>query len=285
MPFIDDQQFFDKYGLTPDLLAAFAAPGDALCYYSGSINEGRGSATSDVDIVILGDEPMIRERVQERGYRLVNSGRTAFLLEELQGAPVEVAIFLDADVRGILGRLADLDFRDPNVFLNARPLSSHLPNENVQSILHRLSVAKPLNAPERFRALRAELSQARLCLWQARIRVARLNHLYEDLSGRLEIGEPESAFFLAREALMSLCAIYTNYLGTSIDRSKWWKVAFDGVADRLPGTRDRLLGALYRDCTSSAARIALLDECLDLIDEFHAREGELQERLLQEMPC
>jgi hypothetical protein len=258
----------------------FADPGDHLCYYTGSINEGRGSATSDVDVVILAGEAEIERRVREKRYRLVNSGHTAFLVDELRGAPVEVAVFFESDVDEIIGRLADLDFGDPGVFVNTRPLSSHLGVDSVQSILHRLSVAKPLNHPQQFDALRRRLPLGRLCLWQARMRTARLNHLYEDLSGRLEIGEPESAFFLAREALMSLATIYANYLGASVDRTKWWKAAFDTVSDRIPSTRDRILRALYRDGSHPESRRELLDECLDIIDEFHAQESTLEAVLL-----
>src|SRR5690606_17786594 len=125
--------------------------------------------------------------------------------------PVEVAVFLESDLFEIIERLSRIDFCDPNVFVNTRPLSSYLSTDAVLSILHRFFIAKPLNQPEKFSVIQQRIPRSRLCLWQARSRVARLNHLYEDLSGRLEIGEPESAFFLAREALMSLGAIYTNF--------------------------------------------------------------------------
>lgn len=281
MPFLNDEQFFNKYGLSTELLLEFTAPGDFLCYYTGSINEGRGSATSDVDIVMLANDTEIQRRASVKRYRIANGGRTAFLLNELRGAPVEVAVFLEEDMLEILDRLNSYDFRDPATFVNTRPLSSHLGAESVLSILHRLSIGKPLNQPERLRELQGRNSHARLCLWQARTRIARLNHLYEDLSGRLEIGEPESAFFLAREAVMSLGAIYTNFLGASIDRVKWWKVAFDSVSHRLPSMRDRVEGALYRDCSSKASRVAFLQECLDMIDEFHAQESALENALME----
>ncbi|OAX53475.1 hypothetical protein [Xanthomonas graminis] len=282
MPFLNDEEFFRKFSLAPGDILDFAAPGDFLCYYSGSINEGRGSATSDVDVVIIADPAEIERRVKERRYRVANSGRTAFLVDEFRGAPVEVAVFLEQDITEMIERLDALDFADPGMFVNTRPLSSHLGVESVQSILHRLSVAKPLHRRTAFETLQQRLCVKRLCLWQARMRVARLNHLYEDLSGRLEIGEPESAFFLAREALMSLATIYANYLGASVDRTKWWKQAFDSVSHRIPATQDTILHALYRDCSSPAARCTVLDDCLNLIDEFHHQESALETALLGE---
>lgn len=279
MTFLNDEQFFKKFNLTPELLLEFAAPNNFLCFYTGSINEGRGSATSDVDLVIIADEKEI-ERRKKIGYRLSNAGHTAFLVDELNKAPVEVAVFLEADIDEIIERLNSIDFNDPKVFVNTRPLSSCLVVDSVLSILHRISIAKPLNQPEEFMELQQRVCRQRLCLWQARIRVARLNHLYEDLSGRLEIGEPESAFFLAREAIMSLGSIYTNFLGVSIGRAKWWKLAFDSVSHRIPATRDRILQALYRDCSTKESRIELLRECLNMIDEFHAQEVYLEKDLM-----
>lgn len=285
MAFLNDEQFFKKFNLTPESILEFASPNNFLCYYTGSLNEGRGSATSDVDVVIIADEKEIERRVKERNYRLRNAGRTAFMIDELNEAPIEVAIFLRSDILEIVERLDSIDFCDPNVFVNTKPLSSHLAADTVLSILHRIFIAKPLNQPEKFIELQHRISRSRLCLWQARSRVARLNHLYEDLSGRLEIGEPESAFFLAREALMSLAAIYTNFLGVSFDRTKWWKLAFDKVSHHIPDTRDRILRSLYCDCSSKSSRIAILEECLNLIDEFHVQETTLEKALLGDISC
>lgn len=281
MPFLTDTDFFAKYGLSPADILQFAAPRDHLAYYTGSINEGRGSATSDVDVVILADAAELDRRVEESSYRRANGGRTSFLVRQFRGAPVEVAVFLESDISEMLMRLGELDFSNPDLFVNTYPLSTHLSVESVQSILHRLSVGKALNQPERFQALKHRLPVPRLCLWQARVRTARLNHLYEDLSGRLEIGEPDSAFFLAREAIMSVATIYANFLGASVDRTKWWKVAFDTVSDRIPATRDRILGALYRDCSLPEARHRLLDECMDIIDDLHSHESGLEAALLE----
>jgi predicted nucleotidyltransferase len=202
-------EFLQSTGLNAgQLLALERLPEESkdLCIFlSGSLVEGLGNSTSDIDLYVIGEASPCGP--------LVIRKKNAFCISkhECDGRRVDVEFWSTHGATSLADRLRDIVAdRDLDAF-----------ECEAVDFMHRLKVGLPLSAPEIFNTWRDRFDFGKLLQYQkARARL-NLEDMLEDVAGMVARPDPEAALIRSRDLLDEIVIYSLRSLGESNPKMKW----------------------------------------------------------------
>lgn len=189
------------------------APGVVAAFLAGSLVEGYGNPTSDVDVLVLSDQPT--PTTSSDGSSWSRAFRFDDCLIEVVYAGTER---LDIETR----RLSDL--RATIQRLNQLPpdrTRAYEVSEYTFQFLHQLRVGLPVVGEEALAAVRSQMDWRHLAtLLRLRNEDAYAGHA-EDAAGAIQAGDAATAMLTSRSALGSAVDCLTAGLGHTNPKGKW----------------------------------------------------------------
>jgi hypothetical protein len=199
---------------------------DAAVFLGGSLVEGLGNRSSDVDVFVVGN-------AEPRGENVHHAAGGLCSVHMLGNRRVDFEYWSEAVVSRIARKLASLTLHDEgpdNVALERRL------DEIEICLLHRIRVGVPLLNEPRLTALRARFDYARLARFLVEVKLREIDDALEDLYGMLDDGDVDVGILRARDLLNVVCEAYCHHRGNTNVRRKW---------------RSKILASLARDPEAS----------------------------------
>ena len=197
---------------------------DEIPFVTGSVLDGIGDSSSDLDVFVLaGPGGLERRSALRSAERRQQQERLRFAIVYLQIGPNEI----DAEfheVRKLRDMFAALDGMDPRnydeIFASAESLGRFERSEAVD-LLHRFRIGAPIANSRAFHELRAEFDEAKYLLWNAHYHLMKAREYQRGVKRSLANDDPENAYLKLTRLYDSLGDAYLFACGQSLDRWKW----------------------------------------------------------------
>jgi hypothetical protein len=262
------------------------ASGRLFTFLGGSLIEGLGNASSDLDVYAVGDElPRFAEFEAGSFHRLLTYDRRILRSSDDPDTRVFIAHYslgkscMKVDVEfqelGQLLELADrVDELHAYAAANLVLLTKRL-SVREENCVMRLLTGRPLTGEERFRAVQAKFDRARIQYLAYRWLASDFSNIL-DIIGAWHSGDVERCLDLARENLIRQMQAYLHLKGMFNLRRKWLlSFANSLLADELD-LKERFANLFFFRAPVEPRQF--IAATLDLVDEIFARS----ERLLVE---
>ncbi|MED1014677.1 hypothetical protein [Bacillus mycoides] len=182
-------------------------------YVAGSLMEGFGNKTSDVDVYVIidGDLPSI-EDTKNQGRSLRED--THFINNFIDnGVRYDYEYWTLKDWDNLLFKLNNLNPADPNLVKTF--------SLNEYDLLHRLKYAKPIYNQQSFNELFSNINFENLAFYYASIKSEAYGNILEDIEGALFSQEEETAFIMSRLLLNEAVNGFLSMHGETNPSNKW----------------------------------------------------------------
>ena len=193
----------DRNALLAEIRSRLSLSEGEAAVASGSLVEGIGTRTSDLDVFVIGSPR-------------ASGDFGSMQIFEVAGTPVDVTYVEFAYLENLLDTLGELPAdqdRDPRTALRLSP--------DARDLLHRLSIAVPFVGAEAFEALRARIdtrSLSRLLVDRATVRVGTA---HQDLVGLVAQSDFHSCIYLHQVVLGFTADAVLGALGCTNPAEKW----------------------------------------------------------------
>ncbi|MBF0307488.1 MAG: nucleotidyltransferase domain-containing protein [Alphaproteobacteria bacterium] len=214
------------------VLSGLSAGHAMAAWLSGSLVEGLGNPSSDVDIfvalpgLISEDLPLTR-RGEDHGILGLVEG----------GVRYDVEYWPHADIMNLKRKLDQLPINDP------QRNNLHFLTYWESEFIHRLLVGSPLLNEEEFRRLQGLFDAARFARYLMDTAIRRADDAFDDAVGMLRAGQMRMAALRARDALGFSADALLHAHGVTNDKTKFRLAKLDRLADTHAAIRpvaDRL---------------------------------------------
>lgn len=287
----EDVELLDgRIKLPRDLLRRCSLADSQLCtFLGGSLIEGLGNASSDLDIYAVGeDRPRLSAFQQGSIHRLLTFDRRILRPGDDPASQVYIAHYALGDTRmkvdvefqthealqSLAGKVEELHaYAAANLVLLTRRLT---PRE--EDIVTRLLNGRPLTGDDVFYGLQNRFDRRKVQYLAYRWLASDFSHVL-DIIGTWAAGEAQRCLDLARENMVRQMQAYLHLKGMLNLRRKWLLKFADRLLVDEPDLMARFVSLFFFAGHTDARRF--LDETLDLVDEIFARS----ERLLIENGC
>ncbi|HEY3821981.1 MAG TPA: nucleotidyltransferase domain-containing protein [Polyangiaceae bacterium] len=206
---------------------------DASVFLSGSLVEGMGNQSSDIDVFVVGEAKPTGENIHVAGdavFSVHMHGKRRVDFEYWRdGAALALAEKLDA--------LTTTDEGSDNVLMEKR-----LTDEEI-AFMHRVRTGVPLLHDERFDRLRSRFEFARLSAYLTEVKLREIDDAVEDVCGMMDDGDVDVGLMRARDLLNVVCDAYGHHLGSTNIRRKWRTKVLEAYRSR--DHADEVLGRFW----------------------------------------
>lgn len=265
-----------------DLLRQRSLADTRMCsFLGGSLVEGLGNRTSDLDIYSIGESlPELRLFQDMAVHRLLTPDRRILRRNDDLSAPVFIAHYslgntqmkVDvefqtlANVRQLAERVRELHrYAASNLVLLTKRLG-----QREEDFVTRLLNGQPLSGNTLFHSLQADFSRANVEYLAYRWLASDFANLL-DLIGAWAAGDADRALDLARENMIKQMQAYLHLRGMMNLRRKWLLVFVDRLLADEATLAARFRSLFFFDGRADAR--TFIDQTLDLVDELFARSG------------
>ncbi len=247
------QQLIERLDLAPA----------AIAYFSGSLLDGMGDATSDHDVYVLTSYEDIFARrdkfERERNYQQQRHGAGLIYLE-IDGAAYDVEFHQRSKIEEMIASLNEYRRRDAIDSFTSFDSLGRYERVEAQSLLHRFRIGAPFHNREAFAALRSGFPDGAFQRWQAEHFVEAAGDFIKGVRRSLHEGDPQNAYLKLTRLYDALADLALANAGQSLDRWKWRLPKLRRFA--APALLDAYLdvqlcrdqGDLHGFCTTALAR-------------------------------
>lgn len=188
---------------------------EGYVYISGSLMEGFGNHTSDLDVYVICNEIPVDLSIKDdcSGESYLWEGKTLVRNLIHEGVRFDFEYWTLKDFNNAVRQLRELDFKK---------------NEHIDRIsdmdfvlLHRLKYARPLLKMEEFLEFQATIPFENLGFYQGVILSERFTSFVEDIQGALLSEDLGSAFFMVRRLVELATVSYLAIHGETNPNLKW----------------------------------------------------------------
>lgn len=188
--------------------------GIATAFLAGSLVEGHGNGSSDIDLIVVTDSSFVADKSPVAGETdYFAFGDHQILISDLDGRRVDVEFRARADVGYLADRLRAPRLRD-DVFEGAL-------DQGWLEFLHDLRIGVPLVAAEQYDALKGSIDWGAL----GTLLVDRYEHVsnghLEDAAGAIEAKDAGLALLTSRASLQAAVDAYLASRGVTNPKPKW----------------------------------------------------------------
>jgi len=183
-----------------------ASDPDCVAYLSGSLVEGYGNSSSDIDIFVITDK-------QPSGSMVLNKDNFAISIHYKNERRIDFEFWPERHIYNLSEKL-----RVINVGLDfvAEKLS---PNDEL--FIHRLFIGLPLVNQERFDVIKNKFDIQKFRGYLTQQAIHRLDGAFEDISGLLADKDWETLLLRARDIVCIAVDAYTYHSGNTNTLPKW----------------------------------------------------------------
>ncbi|WP_141434295.1 hypothetical protein [Bacillus sp. 03113] len=184
-------------------------------YLGGSIMEGFGNDTSDIDVYVICEKiPQQFESNKDYiGESFLSTGENLVRNLVFDGVRYDFEYWTKEDFYNLIDRLNNLVFKTEDYI--SRFTDSEI------DLLHRLKFGKALVNKENFNKLQQSILFKNLGLYQAIIASEKFTSYVEDIQGAMLSSDFGSAFFMVRRLLELAVTSYLAVHGETNPNSKW----------------------------------------------------------------
>jgi hypothetical protein len=188
---------------------------NSYVYISGSLMEGFGNHTSDVDVYVICNEIPVNPSMNDDclGESFLWEGNTLVRNLIHEGVRFDFEYWTVKDFNNAVRQLRELDFKKDEHIARIQDTDFVL--------LHRLKYAKPLLNVEEFMEFHSTIPFENLGFYQAVIMSERFTSFVEDIQGALLSDDLGSAFFMVRRLVELSAVSYLGIQGETNPNLKW----------------------------------------------------------------
>ena len=216
-------ELLTKVGITVDELLGLeelTAEPDVAVYVSGSLVDGMGNQTSDVDLYVVGQAEPARGNIQREGdivLSIHHYGKRRVDFEYWKNESVDALVektsrltseYGDADRSVIESRMSPAECE----------------------FVHRLRIGLPVKGEDYIQRLKGRFDYERIARYMTDVSIGHIDDALEDLYGMMDDLDIDVGLFRARDLLDFTCDAYCHHLGR-IDPKRKWRTK---VLGRLP---------------------------------------------------
>jgi predicted nucleotidyltransferase len=205
-------QFFDEAALvaaSSGILDRLHLANVLTAWFSGSLVEGLGNISSDVDIFVAISGPLDGVALTRRG---ADHGISATVVD---GVRYDVEIWPEIDISRLADKLTSLPVHDP------KRNNLHFLTYWESEFIHRLFVGVPLVDPMSFETIRAGFDKQRFATFLTDTAIRRVDDAFDDSIGMLRSGQTQMAALRARDAAGFAVDAYLYSAGVTNDKTKF----------------------------------------------------------------
>lgn len=188
---------------------------NVLVYLAGSITEGFGNATSDIDVYVVCEE------VPSTNFNKGSDSDEAVLLTPQsliynivdEGLRYDFEYWSWNDFNNIINLLNNLDFATENYIERL--------SDDEYDLMHRFKYSKPLCNYEKYKEIYNSVNFYNLSYYRAIIQSEKYTGLIEDIQGALMSADFGTAFFLARKIIDIVVTSYLALNDETNPNPKW----------------------------------------------------------------
>lgn len=269
-----------QFKFQKDLLRRYSLADNKICVFlGGSLTEGLGNSTSDLDIYAITDSlPRLHEFDERLVHRLLTEDRRIIRPEDDPQTPVFIAHYSLGDttmkvdveflsiqnLNGIVEKLNDIHtYAASNLVLLTRRLS--LREEN---LVMRVLNGIPLTQEGSFHELQASFDRSKVQYLAYRWLASDYSHIL-DIIGAWRAGEAQRCTDLARENMVRQMQAYLHLKGMFNLRRKWLLKFVDRLLQDETDVASQFLKLFHFDGVGDASNY--VNRTLDFVDELFYR--------------
>lgn len=246
--------------------ARISVTGDACAFLGGSLAEGLGNRSSDLDgyvfVPSLGDRTF--DYFSDGAHS--NSGYHGARRYAFQFWTFERIRLMADDLRALT-----FEANRPGLV----PLVERMPNMNVE-VAHRIRVGLPLFSPALLAEVRSWFDYAKLARFLTLSVMADIDRYHEDVCGTLDAGDLDTGPIVARSLIDVCCDAYLHQRGNTNSSRKWRSRLLSRLEDApAQALRARYLRLQFprRSAMASDPQVfrAYMEACLRFSDDVYAR--------------
>lgn len=182
-----------------------------VAFVSGSLVEGYGNPTSDLDLLLIGEQrPRPASRAVEEHAAAFTFHQCEILIDHVDGVRIDTELWRLADAEQIADSLNAWDFD-----------SRHRPPEHCSQFAHRVRIGRSLAGHEGFERLRARFDWVWLGALLAGRFLESYSDLAEDAAGAIQASDAGTAVLTSRWALGAAVDAYLAASGHTNAKTKW----------------------------------------------------------------
>lgn len=197
---------------------------NAIAYFSGSLLDGVGDASSDYDVYVLTSYEDIFERrhgfERERNLQQVRHG-TGLIYLDIEGTEYDVEFHVISKVEEMMLSLREYQARDSIDSFTSFDSLGRYERIEAQSFLHRFRIGLPFHNSERFAALRDAFPDEAFFLWQCDYFIESAGDFTKGVRRSLRENDPENAYLKLTRLYDTIADLALARQGQSMDRWKW----------------------------------------------------------------
>jgi len=184
--------------LEPEKLAS-----DDLVFISGSLVEGLGNRSSDIDVFVIGKEP------EGDHYTRIENALVGTRFHEQR--TIDYEYWREPDLERLSAQVAALKVGEDGAWFHVKELE----------FMHRLRIGLPLAGEARFRRWRSSFDFTRLAAGLMQRAITIVDDALSDLCGMLDDGDLDVGLLRTRDLLDACCDAYLHARGETNTKSKW----------------------------------------------------------------
>ncbi|MBO8164931.1 MAG: nucleotidyltransferase domain-containing protein [Brevibacillus sp.] len=187
----------------------------SVVYLAGSIMEGFGNSTSDVDVYVICDKEYIQELVQKASDHDAILPSEKFVIHNIiqDNIRYDFEYWAMDDFLSVVKRLNNLNF-STNGYIERL-------TEDEFDLMHRFKFGKPIINQQAFQSIYQCVNLENLQYYRIMVNTEVYSGTIEDLQGAYEAGDYGSCFFMVRNLVTLMVTTYLAACGETNPASKW----------------------------------------------------------------
>ncbi|KSU60369.1 hypothetical protein AS034_16130 [[Bacillus] enclensis] len=184
-------------------------------YIAGSIMEGFGNESSDVDVFVISEEPekLLNNHKRHAREATMKVGESLIKNIVINDVRYDFEYYSSSHFHTIINELNSLNF-------NTDEHISRLPADDVD-LLHRLKFASPLLHEETFKTMKEEINFENLNKYIVVTTIEKYDGYLEDLEGALSSNDLGTAYVVVKLLLKNAVNAYLASVGETNPGEKW----------------------------------------------------------------
>lgn len=211
---VDIQKILDKPNIILEKIKNIDID-NSLIYIAGSLMEGFGNKTSDIDVYIICEKmpSQLLKKNNSNGEVMLN--KSQFIVHNLiyEGMRYDFEYWNKEKFEEIILKLNNLNFKTEGYI-------ERLSNEEFD-LLHRLKYGHPLTNETEFKKIYEKINFNNLNFYKVIIQSEKYANCVEDLQGAIYSNDLGTAFFIARQLIEVVVDSYLAINGETNPSKKW----------------------------------------------------------------
>lgn len=189
-------------------------PHCTFAYMSGSVIEGFGNASSDVDVYVIDDtDPDERAGDDQRSTHEIELDESSVTIEFTEQGVLDFELWRPSTVERLVQSISKVDEADRYTIWDL--------SDSELTFLHRLRIGRPVSGEDAFTRLQQSVNWQQLCVALYVRSTYGYNSFSEDAVGAIQDGDATTAMLASRLTLEAAVDQLSASFGSSNNKPKW----------------------------------------------------------------